>query len=298
MKKLILFSISALLLLNAVNCKKPDNVIYKVFDNKEQGAVLRTIERVNTSFNINDPNSTFEVIVEEQDPEYGDLLDKVNVYVSFIDKTDDGVDNNVSEQLLNTIPKSSFSTSPKDLPMTTVSVIFADALSTLNLQSGQYFGGDIFKFRLELVLTDGRTFSEESTSGTLQQSFFSSPFAYYASIVCPPVAGDYQVVLHDSYGDGWQGSKIIFTVDGVSTELALPNYWDVQVGSVGDPQYVQQSFTVTIPAGFQSVSWVWESGDFPSEATFEVYGPNSGTIIYQGGPSQPDGEFVPNYCNE
>ena len=305
MKKNIIFSFAIVLtMLTITKCKKPDNVVYDVLDsaNANQGAVLRTLERVSTVYNKFDMNSIFKVVIEEQDPEYGDLLDKVNVYVSFIDKNDDGVDNNVPEKFLAEIPKSNFTQSANDLPMTEFSSSFGDVISTLNLQNGQYSGGDIVKFRFELVLTDGRTFSEESTSSTLQQSFFNSPFAYYATIVCippAPIAGDYTVDMHDSYGDGWQGSKIIVEIDGnVAYELSIPDLWTVGGGNVGDPQFVNATETVTVPAGATSLVWKWHSGDYPSEATFEITGPNSGNVIYEGGPSEPDGEFIPNYCNE
>ena len=68
--------------------------------------------------------------------------------------------------------------------------------------------------------------------------------------------------------------------------------------NVGDPQFVEQTFTISVPATFQTLTWEWVSGDFPSEATFEIKGPNTGNVIYEGGPSEPDGEFMPNYCNE
>ena len=186
--------------------------------------------------------------------------------------------------------------------MTDFTATFSDVLNALNMQANQFNGGDIFKFRFELVLTNGKTYSEENTSSTLQQSFFNSPYAYYATVVCippSPIPGDYIVNMHDAYGDGWQGSKIVVTIDGtVAYELSLPNYWVVQVGNVGDPQYVDGTETVTVPVGSQSLKWEWVSGDWPSEATFEIIGPNSHQVIYEGGPSHPDGEFFPNYCNE
>ncbi len=301
MKKIITISFAIVLALTITKCKKPDNVIYDVLDttNSMQGAILRTIDRVNTAFDFSDLSSTFEVIVEEQDPEYGDLLDKVNIYVSFIDNFDDGNDYSKDEILYESVPKSSFTKSENDLPLLDYLTTFQDVLNAFNLQTGEYNPGDSFKFRFEIVLTDGRKFSAENSGSTVQQSFFRSPFVYYADIVCPPVSGDYTVVLHDSYGDGWQGSKIIVKIDGNDAyELSLPNYWEVGTGNVGDPEYVQQSFTVTVPSNFQTLNWIWVSGSWVQEATFEIYGPNSGNIIYQGGPSEPDGEFYPYYCDE
>ncbi len=75
--------------------------------------------------------------------------------------------------------------------------------------------------RLELVLTDGRSFSSSSTSGSLQGSYFSSPFSWGVPILCQPVDGDYVIDMQDSYGDGWQtsgnggsGFKAYYTLAG------------------------------------------------------------------------------------
>ena len=187
MKKILTFTFAIVVLFTVTKCKKPDNVVYDVLNStaEKQGAVLRTLERVSYIYNKFDTSSVFEVVIEEQDVEYGNLLDKVNVYVSFIDKNTNGA-NSVAEQFLTSIPKSDFTQSPNDLPMTSFSTTFADAISLLGLQPSDYNGGDVVKYRFELVLTNGKTYSEESTSSTLQQSFFNSPFVYYATIVCIP----------------------------------------------------------------------------------------------------------------
>jgi hypothetical protein len=301
MKKIIILSLSALLLLSVTKCKKPDNAIYDVLDGVTYGAALRTLEIQSRVFNLFDTNSQFQVTVEEQDEEYGDLLDKMNVYVSFIDNTDDGVDNNKAEKLLTSVPASSFSTGEKGLPVTSFSSTFQEALDNLGLSAGEYFGGDTFKFRFEVQLTDGRTFTDKDAGSTMLQSFFNSPYSYYVNIVCiptSPFSGDYRLVMHDSYGDGWQGSKVIATIDGVDNEFSLPDLWTVGGGNVGDPQFVQQEVMVTVPAGTSTLVWSFVAGDYPSEVSFELYGPNSGNLIYSAGPSPSEGEFVPNYCNE
>jgi len=303
MKKVKLILVASLLLLSLTKCKESDNIIYDVLDNKEYGAALRTLDLKSNVFNMFDQQSEFSVVVEEQDEQYGDLLDKMNIYVSFIDKTDDGVDNNRAEEFLTSVPASAFTESSKGLPMTNFSATFESALNVLNLNEGEYFGGDTFKFRFEIVLSDGRTFSEESSSSTLQQSFFNSPFAYYVNIVCipiTPIPGDYILVMHDDYGDGWQGSKIIVTIDGTPTEYYLPNLWtdggpDDQVG---DAQYVDGVVTVTVPEGATELKWEFVAGDWPGEVSFEIYGPNSGNIIYADGPNPQEGELFLNYCNE
>jgi len=299
MKKL---SVIILLILITVNgCKKPDNAIYNVLDNTEYGAVLRTLERVNTYYNSFDTSSTWAVKIEEQDEESGDLLEKVNVYSTFVDNTDDGVDNNKAEILLKSYNKDQFTTSANGLPSATIESSLAEELSAFGLNAGEWNGGDKFIHRLELVLTNGKTYSLDGVSGSLLGSYFNSPFAYEVPILCipaSPITGDYILDMYDGYGDGWQGSKITVTIDGVATDYSLPNYWNVGVGNVGDPQYVHQTVTVTVPAGAQSVVWSFTAGDYPSEVSFTITGPNSGNIIGDFGPNPPEGELNLNYCNE
>ena len=285
----------ALALITAVSCGEPDNAIYDVLDNSTRGAVLRTLERVNNNYSFTDLNSKWEIIVEEQDMEDGELLDKVNVYVSYSDKTDDGVDNNKAEVLVKTIVASEFTTSPNGLPMTTIAISLTDALTAVgfDVNGSLYTPGDEFKYRLEVVLTDGRAFSSASASGSLQGSFFSSPFAYTAAIVCPPIAGAYAINMQDSYGDGWQGGKIVCTIDDVRQEAFLADYWSTGLGP-----FSSGSDVITIPAGAASVYWEFEGDAYPSEVTFQIYGPNSGAVVYDSGASPAAGEITINYCNE
>ena len=301
MKKIInKILILALTLSTVMSCNsEPDNAIYEVFDGVEHGAILRTLELLGANFNLFDLNSTWGVVVEEQDEEYGGLLASVELYASYNDNKDDGVDNSRAEVLLRSIPASEFTTSANGLPSTTVSTTFGDALNSLNLAAGEYAGGDSFNFRLEVVLTDGRTFSSADASGALQGSYFKSPYAYKAGILCipdAPIAGDYKIKMQDSYGDGWQGSKITVTIDGVATDYSLPDWWSSS--DPYGPAFYDDQVIVNVPVGTCSLLFEWTSGDYPSECTFQIYGPNSGNIIADLGPSPNEGEIALNLCDE
>ena len=93
-------------------------------------------------------------------------------------------------------------------------------------------GSDQFTIRFELVLTDGRRYSFADNTGTLTGSFFSSPFLYTATVVCPPkppTAGVWTVDMQDAFGDGWQpttadggGAGLVITLsDGTVFEIGL-----------------------------------------------------------------------------
>lgn len=289
MKKIINKITLLILTISMIGCSEPDNVIYDVFDGISHGAALRTLDRVSTNYNLFDLNSTFEISVEEQDEENGKLLSKVDVYVKYTDNTPGGPDISKSDVLVSTIPASAFTTSANGLPSTTIKVTFSEALTALGLLSAeQYAGGDVVTFRLEVVLTDGRTFSAADTSGSLQGSYFSSPYAYNAGILCiptSPITGDYVINMQDSWGDGWQGSEVICTIDGVATKVSLAS------GSAGTD-------TITIPVGASTAVWSFSAGDWPSEVTFQIIGPNSGNVIGDFGPSPVAGPIALNLCDE
>lgn len=170
-----------------IGCSSENNTIDDVFEQVENGAFLRTVETVSSSFNLFDTSSSFQVVVEEQDHENGALLSQLNKYISFTDVTDDGTDYSKAEVAVGTVAASEFTTSQYGLPTTTVSVTLAEALAALGLSEGQYNGGDSFNIRLELVLTDGRTYSAADANGNVAAlgGYYSSPYAYSAALVCP-----------------------------------------------------------------------------------------------------------------
>lgn len=280
---LLLFAVTSFLF----SCEKVDNAIYDVFDGTERGAVLRTLETLSGNYNIYDSSSIWGIRIEEQDVENGDLLSKVDVYLSFKDNTDDGQDNSKSEILAKTIQASEFIKGDNGLPVTTITFTLSESLGILDLSDGQYSGGDIFTFRLEVTLTDGRTYSADDSSGTLQGSFLASPYMYNAGILCvpdAPFAGDYQIKMQDSYGDGWNGASIDVTIDGVTTSYTLDS------GSSG-------SETITVPNGTEELIFAFSSGAWDEEITFQIITP-SGNLGVDAGPSPTVGEIALNLCNE
>lgn len=266
-----------------LSCEEVDNTVYDVLDGVTRGAALRTLEVVSSNYNVFDENSVFEIVVEEQDEEFGGLLKSVNVYASYTDAVDASA--SVSEQLIGSIAASEMTTSANGLPSATVSYTLAQIAG---LTGANYSGGSVFSYRLEAELTDGRTFSSADATSSMQGSFFSSPYVYNATILCIPdqaIAGDYRIDMRDSYGDGWNGAKIVADIDGTLVDVSIAD------GASG-------SQTVTVPVGTQSLEFRFESGAWDSEITFDIYGPNSGLIIASGGPSPAVGPISLNLCFE
>ena len=172
--KLMTFSVAIFM----VACQESDNAIDAVFDGTTKGAIIRTVSLNSGEFNSYDLNSAFDVDIEVQDEQNGGLMEKVNVYLGF----------KGTEVLATTLTASSFTTGPFGLPRANIRVTLSEAVAALGLSSSQYTGGDALPVRLELVLTDGRVFSGDDASGSLQGSYTGTSHtgaACFADFACP-----------------------------------------------------------------------------------------------------------------
>ena len=268
-----------LLLLSVIvisSCETEDKAIDQVFAGVEYGAVLRKLEITSGSYNLSDLNSAFSVIVEEQDEEYGALLSEVDVYVS----------KGGNEAMVSTVPASAFTIGEKGLPVTEISVTLGQALDALGLGSN-YGVGDVFGIRLSLKLTDGREYSAASASGSLQGSYFSSPFFYTSAILCTPKPGDYVVDMQDSYGDGWQCDGIKVTFDGGprSGEIVFIDMLSSYSGGPACCGWTSSSETLNVPVGTQGFAWEYTGDSYPGEVSFQIYAPDNSLLLSAANPA-------------
>lgn len=162
------------------SCETDTKVVDYIFDNIERGAVLRTVETQSGTFDFNNTSSQWSITVEEQDIENGKLMAEVKVYSTFVN---DGVSG--TEHLVKSVPASSFTEGPFGLPRGDIAVSLQEALDKAGLKKGDYDVADSFYIRLELVLTDGKVFSDTNLSGTVAgSSFYVSPFGYSVQFFC------------------------------------------------------------------------------------------------------------------
>ena len=268
LNKIVLLLLSVILI---SSCESDDKAIDQVFDGVSYGAVLRKLEITSGSYNLSDLNSAFSIIVEEQDEEYGALLSEVDVYVSGGQSS--------TEALQQTVPASAFTIGDKGLPVTEISVTLGEALTALGLGSN-YGVGDVFTIRLSLKLTDGREFSSSSASGSLQGSYFASPFLYNSAILCTPKPGDYVVDMQDSYGDGWQGDGIKVTFDGGprSGEVVYIDMLSSYSGGPACCSWTDSTETLTVPEGTEGFAWEYTGDSYPGEVSFQIYAPDGSLL--------------------
>ena len=93
-------------------------------------------------------------------------------------------------------------------------------------------------------------------------SYFNSPYQYNKIIKCiptAPVAGEYTLVMNDSYGDGWNGASLTVTIDGTATDY-----------SVTSAQGASNTETFTVPEGTSTFTIAYNSGAWDSEVTYTI----------------------------
>ncbi len=262
--------------------------------NDEFGAYARVIDiSSDTNANINSVgSSSFDVEIEFVDEESGNLVTEYKIYASYRDTTiedEDAPDYSINDEvLLYTFSASEFGTG-EIYPTLAFTIKAADAISALNLNLDIAEGGDQLIYRGEVVLSDGRTFSSTNSGDSINaELFYNDAFSFTSQFVCipdVPPSGGYLVKMQDSYGDGWQGDGIKITIDG-TTEL----YATMADGSASET-------TITIPEGSTSMSWEFTGDLYPSEVSFQIYGPTSGNVIADVSAPAP-GEITLNLCKE
>ena len=218
----------------------------------EQGAALRQISTSGEFQAATPGTSVVNWTFEPHDPESGALTQNVEMYLSY---------NSGAEILFQTIDRSAMTEGPVGLPRFDVSLSLNAALGALGVSN--YSGNDVVTVRFQLNLTNGKSYSRSSVTGSMTQSYFRSPFQYPIIIGCRfdanntgKVAGIYTINGQDSWGDGWNGATIEYTIDGVTT------VWTVS-GADGSTSF-------TVPASASTLGIAFTSGDWDSEITYQV----------------------------
>ena len=219
-------------MLFTVSCEDSDTPVDQVVAGTQRGAILRTSNLISNELPIGVDGGNFSVELEVQDSENGDLVSTVEVFVGFRDNTDDvGPGTDVDESLFGTVSSSTFTTGEFGLPRFTFTATLDELLGQVGRTADQITGGDQFTIRFELVLTDGRRYSFADNTGTLTGSFFSSPFLYTPTVICPIPEGAFTgtyTLTQDTGGifgrTFTDGPVEITATGGTSRSIALEAY--------------------------------------------------------------------------
>ncbi len=273
-------------------------------DEIESAAVLRTVEVINLEVNLKDiAGSTIAVEVEADDFANSSRFESVDVYVSYVDNfvdednetptPNDDEDISKPDVFVRNVAASEFTTGPNGKPTAVISLNAQDAIDLLDLQSEfdseQADGGDIFRLRLALNLNSGEVYTSTNIGNNISGVFFNSPFRYDAKTLCvlpEPPTGQWNINMQDTFGDGWNGAKLVADLDGIETEFL-----------VTEAEGFSSSATLTVPDGSQELTFTFESGDFDNEITFQIFAP-SGNLVADEGPSPTAGVVILNLCSE
>lgn len=241
------------------SCQDDEKLPFEtITDGIETAGGLRTIELMTPSFDLLDlDGSNFGLTVEEWDAEDGALLDFVNVYVQFQDQTPGNGDSSKAEVQVTSIPASSFAIGPVGLPRASITISASEVVGLLGLDvPTDIDGGDIFRFRLELHLTNGSVFSSNNLEGNITGVFFNSPFSYPISVVCSGdegfLVGDYNIVSEVSSIGGVplfsESTVTVTAVSDIRREIQVTYLGDLAVGNGPVPfQFDLVCSTVVVP---------------------------------------------------
>lgn len=293
-------------------CSEGDQPFDEIVAAEKRGSIARTIEVAESEIDFDIPSSSitgggFSATVEVQDQENGNLLQSLDVYIGYNDKTSDKGDSSVgdTEVLVESFSLADGTLGPQGLPRFTYAATGTEMQSALGIPGEDIFGGDAFTIRFEIVRTDGEVYSAADNSGTLTGSYFSSPFEYEAALVCgpkPTQAGTWTVDMQDSFGDGWQsttgdggGPGIIITLsDGTVYELGLCTPYE-------DPGYdctdgdSEGTATFEVPPGQTAAALIDFQGDFWGEISFQIFTP-AGNLVADVGTGTAAGPIEIDYC--
>ena len=185
MKNINFYIVAFSLSLLAISCDSDDKVVIDVLEGQTSGAILRTRSE-SGSFDMFRPERVFAVTVEEQDEDNGELIDRVDITVDYIDNNDEGgvnVDDTMSDVPFGTLAATDFTIGERGLPEASFEYSLQDALDALSIPLIRVLPGDRVRINFELFFTDGRSFKEDDAAVTVTGgSFFASPFQYTRTI--------------------------------------------------------------------------------------------------------------------
>lgn len=172
------------------------------------GAFLRVVSVESPAINYFDiSNSEYSFVGEVSDSDNGQKTETVNFYVRYVDE-----DGNATAETPN--PFASYSVGDlsvneeSGLPRTTFTFTAPEMISAVDgidgesLTEGDLYVGGRFDIRMELVMKDGRTFSDEDVSPAVTGGFYSSPMQARAAVTViideSKYVGEYQITQQNT----------------------------------------------------------------------------------------------------
>ncbi|MGE5942995.1 MAG: hypothetical protein ACM31G_01525 [Flavobacteriales bacterium] len=170
-----------------------------------------------------------------------------------------------------------------------------DAFDEISSSSDLTAGDNIF-FYPSFTMKNGTTLATLNSEG--ETNYYAADFnqiggySYFVAypVVCGPKPGEYRIVMHDSYGDGWQtddgngGSGITVILDGDVQEVGMCSPYQAsafECTPTADGFEADEDAIITIPEGTEIAQWIFP-GDAYGEISFEIYGPDNQLLLASG----------------
>jgi hypothetical protein len=163
--------------------------------NNSNAGILSQVNVISVAFDkFNIPAAKYEVTLEANDANRGNLFTSVDIFVSYVDRTPGSAngDNSKDEVLVITHQASEFAVdATTGLPRLTVSITAPATLTALGLVAGELEGSDQFVYRQAMNFPDGRVFSSDNVTTAIASGggVYKSPFQNVVAVVCPSDIG-------------------------------------------------------------------------------------------------------------
>ncbi len=212
-------------------------------------------------------NEDYAVSLSIDDGDDGNLLQTLNIYREFIDRSigDDGIDLSEPEALFETytISDLTLDDGARTLDLTyPLTMLFGGSLTFDDIGVN-----DEFNLRYEIVTTDGRIITTNAADTEYYDQVIASACVQLNADA--PFPGEYTIKYFDSYGDGWNGASLTVDIDGVATTYTLV------AGENGED-------TFTVPEGTTSLTVTYAAGAWESEVSYVILDPNGNSAAADG----------------
>lgn len=173
-QKLLLLLIISITL---ASCSSDDGNDVPSINSLDNGALVEVVTTADSTIFNNSLDGLLDTIIEYRDSENGSLLDDFNVYITFLDNSENTGDSTNAtvgqEVLLRTVEPTEFSLGQDGFPRHNLVITTQDFLAITNNTLDGIAIGDEYIIRFEVVLTDGRIFSVNNTgsNGGLTSDF-------------------------------------------------------------------------------------------------------------------------------
>lgn len=204
--------------------------------NLETGAYPRLVSESDKLFNLFDiPGSNYTYQVEFVDIEGGALVAEYAVDLVFDDNDPSNGDQATSVSDYITLNPSQLTPGEFGyLRGPEITVSGPDILSALGLSADNVSPGDEFDFVGRVVLTDGRTFTQNNSSATVTGNVFRGHFNFTMPAGCPSALdGTYSYSSTNIWCSAWDGNPLAGDVRIINRGGGTYEFSDASFGAYG-----------------------------------------------------------------